>query len=181
MKPASHNSENPDGHSDQTFDQLVASHQQRLYYFIRAMIYSPDDARDTLQDVNIIIYRKQSSYEMGTNFKAWAFAIARFECLSYLSRYKKVQMTTLDSDLLETLADKAEEKADDIEPVLAALRVCVQSLNNEQRYIIQHRYHERTSLETVATQLQTSVGAVKQKLFRLRKQLKDCMLRRARR
>ena len=115
MNPAPHNPEHPDGGSDQTFDQLVASHQQRLYYFIRAMIYSPDDARDTLQDVNIIIYRKQPSYEMGTNFKAWAFAIARFECLSYLSRYKKAQMTTLDADLLETLADKAEEKAEQAE------------------------------------------------------------------
>ena len=145
------------------------------------MVLNPDDARDTLQDVNIVLYRKKDAYEHCTNFKAWAFTIARFECLSYLSRYKKMQWTTLDTGLLESLADKAEEKADDTEPWLAALKQCIQLLPPEIQGLIDSRYQQRTPLDTTAMHMQTSVGALKQKLFRARKQLKQCILQRIQR
>lgn len=160
------------------FDALVTEHQQRIYFFIRSMVFNPDDARDTLQDVNIVLYRKQDAYEHGTNFKAWAFTIARFECLSYLSRYKKNQWTTLDTGLLESLADAAEEKADDVEPCLKALRKCILALAPDVQHLISSRYQQGTPLDATATQMQTSVGALKQKLFRARKQLKQCILKR---
>lgn len=166
---------------DVAFDRLVAEHQQRIYFFIRSMVFNPDDARDTLQDVNIVLYRKKDAYEHGTNFKAWAFTIARFECLSYLSRYKKNQWTTLDTGLLESLADKAEETADDVEPCLKALRKCMLSLDPDVQHLIRSRYQHSTPLDTTATQMHTSVGALKQKLFRARKQLKQCILRRMKR
>tara|TARA_B110000908_G_scaffold42980_1_gene52286 strand:+ start:787 stop:1362 length:576 start_codon:yes stop_codon:yes gene_type:complete len=163
------------------FDALVTEHQQRIYFFIRSMVFNPDDARDTLQDVNIVLYRKQDAYEHGTNFKAWAFTIARFECLSYLSRYKKNQWTTLDTGLLESLADTAEEKADDVEPCLKALRECILALAPDVQHLISSRYQQGTPLDATATQMQTSVGALKQKLFRARKQLKQCILKRMQR
>jgi len=161
--------------ADAVFDALVEEHQQRIYYFLRSMIFNPDDARDALQDVNIILYRKKDSYVHGTNFKAWAFTIARFEGLSYLSRYKKRQWATLDTGLLETIADKSEEKADDVEPGIKALQQCLKKLPDEVQALIKSRYHTRTPLETTAGQMQTSVGALKQKLFRARKQLKVCI------
>ncbi|MCP5537073.1 MAG: sigma-70 family RNA polymerase sigma factor [Akkermansiaceae bacterium] len=170
-----------DAPEDAAFDRLVAEHQQRIYFFIRSMVFNPDDARDTLQDVNIVLYRKKDAYEHGTNFKAWAFTIARFECLSYLSRYKKQQWTTLDTGLLESLADKAEEKSDDVEPWLDALRHCIQLLPQDVQQLVDSRYQQRTPLDTTAIHMQTSVGALKQKLFRARKQLKQCILQRVRR
>lgn len=166
---------------DAAFDQLVSEHQQRIYYFIRSMVFNPDDAKDTLQDVNIVLYRKKDNYEHGTNFKAWAFTIARFECLSYLSRYKKAQWTTLDTGLLESIADEAEEKADDIEPWIKALQQCIKLLPEDIQHLIDSRYQQRTPLDNTAQHMQTSVGALKQKLFRARKQLKKCILQRLQR
>lgn len=166
----------PDG--DTEFDRLVTAHQQRIYFFIRSMVFNPDDARDTLQDVNIVLYRKKESYTHGTNFKAWAFAIARFECLTYLSRYKKKQWATLDTGLLETIAEKAEETADDAEPWLLALRQCMQKLTPDARKVIHARYQTKTPLEISAAREGTTVGAIKQKLFRARRQLRECITRR---
>lgn len=180
--PESNSPEPPVGRrAEREFDRLVTEHQQRIYYFIRSMVFNPEDAKDTLQDVNMVLYRKKDSYEPGTNFKAWAFTIARFECLSYLSRYKKKQWTSLDTGLLESLADGAEEKADDVEDWLAALKLCLMKLSDEAKLLIQNRYQSRIPLEQTAQQLQTSVGAIKQKLFRARRQLKDCVMKRLRR
>lgn len=157
---------------------MVTEHQNEIYVFIRSMIFNPDDARDILQDVNIVLMRKREKFVLGTNFKAWAFTIARFECLSYLSRYKKVQWTTLDTGLLESLASIAEEEAEDIKPWIRALRTCLQSLPEEFRQLIHHRYKQRIPLETTAKNLQTSVPALKQKLYRIRNNLRKCILQR---
>ncbi len=166
---------------DAEFDRLVAGHQQRIYFFIRSMVFNPEDARDTLQDVNVVLYRKKHTYEHGTNFKAWALAVARFECLSYLSRYKRAQWTSLDTGVLEQLADQAEQKADDVKPWLAALRKCIQLLPDDVQGILDDRYTRLTPLDEVASRRHTSVGAVKQKLFRARRQLRDCITRRIKR
>ncbi|NWK55374.1 sigma-70 family RNA polymerase sigma factor [Verrucomicrobiaceae bacterium N1E253] len=160
------------------FDQLVIDHQAALYAFIRSMIFNPQDARDTLQDVNIILYRKQEAFIPGTNFKAWAFTVARFECLNYLSRHKKTQWTTLDTGLLESLADMAEEETHDIQPWLAALKQCVQILPENAQQLIDKRYRQQIPMEHTAVTENLSIPALKQKLYRVRNRLRKCILTR---
>lgn len=159
----------------ESFGDLIESHQQQIYFFIRSMVFNPDDAKDTLQDVNVVLWRKQASFQVGTNFKAWAFTIARFECLTYLTRYKNNKLSTLDTGLMESIADTAEERSDDAEPWLKALKECMRSLSEEAQLVVDSRYQQSIPLEETAQRLETSVGAIKQKLFRARKQLKQCI------
>lgn len=160
------------------FEELIADHQKRIYFFIRSMVFQPEDAGDILQDVNLILLRKREKFTMGTDFKSWAFAIARFECLAYLSRRKKAVWQSMDTGLLESLADRAEERSDDVEPWLRALEECRRSLPDESARLLSLRYQHQVMLETIASQWQTSVGALKQKLLRIRIQLKNCILKR---
>jgi RNA polymerase sigma-70 factor (ECF subfamily) len=164
-----------DRQAARNFESLLTEYQRRLYFFIRSMVFDPEDARDVLQDVNVIAFRKREQFVPGTDFKAWLFAIARFEGLTYLSRRKKVHWSNLDSDVLETLANKAEERSDDVEPYLGALAKCREALPQEAAELLTLRYQHRVMLETVAERWKTSVGALKQKLFRIRTLLKDCI------
>jgi RNA polymerase sigma-70 factor (ECF subfamily) len=164
-----------DRQAARNFESLLTEYQRRLYFFIRSMVFDPEDARDVLQDVNMIAVRKREQFAPGTDFKAWLFAIARFECLTYLSRRKKLQWSSLDSEMVETLANKAEERADDVEPWLGALAKCREELPAEAVELLMLRYQHRVMLETVAERWKTSVGALKQKLFRIRALLKECI------
>ena len=161
-----------------TFDKLVIEHQATLYSFIRSMIFNPQDARDTLQDVNITLYRKKDLFILGTNFKAWAFTIARFESLTYLTRYKKRQWATLDTGLLESLADMSEEETEDIQPWIKALKQCVQILPKDAQQLIEQRYQQQIPMESTAEEKNLSVSALKQKLYRVRNRLRKCILQR---
>lgn len=158
------------------FETLLAEHQKQIYFFIRSMIFNSDDARDVLQDVNIIMVRKRQKFVAGSNFKAWAFQIARFEGLAYLARHKRVQWCTLDSGLIETIADAAEEKAEEVTPQAKALEHCKSILPDESRDLLEHRYKKRTPLDQLANAWKTTEGALKQKLFRIRARLKKCIL-----
>lgn len=161
-----------------SFESLLVQHQQRIYFFIRSMVFDPDDARDVLQDVNAIIIRKRSQFADGTDFKSWAFAIARFECLGYLSRLKKSSPIALEFDVMEMIAERAEERADDTDAWLHALAQCRKSLPTDAVELLDLRYQQRVMLEVIADRWKTSVGALKQKLFRVRAQLRTCVLKR---
>ncbi len=45
---------------EESYDALVTCFQQQLYFFIRSMVYNKDDARDILQDVNIVLFKKRT-------------------------------------------------------------------------------------------------------------------------
>ena len=164
----------------ESFDDLMAGHQHRIHFFIRSMVYQPDDARDVLQDVNIILFRKKEQFTMGTNFTAWCLTIARYECLAYLARRKNIPWQALDHGLIEQIADRAEERTDDVEKWLVALEKCRRKLPAESADLLALRYEQKVGLETVAGRWGTSVGALKQKLLRIRSQLRECILRRCR-
>ncbi|WP_267908154.1 sigma-70 family RNA polymerase sigma factor [Luteolibacter yonseiensis] len=163
--------------SVQEFDPLLLSHQHRIYFFIRSMVFNPDDARDVLQDVNAIIIRKRDRFSPGTDFKSWSFAIARYECLAYLRRHQAKQSVASDG-LLEYLAEEAEPRADDVDSWLKALAECRKLLAEESDRLLEFRYQKRVPLEEIARLWKTTEGALKQKLFRVRNQLKKCVLRR---
>jgi len=157
------------------FDVLMVEYQAQIYAFIRSMVFNPQDARDVLQDVNVILYRKKESFELETNFKAWAFTIARFECLSYLARHKKKQWSTLDTGLIESLAEEAETEPYAIHPRRLALQHCIRILPDESQRLIQAHYKKRMSIEKNAKHSQLTSTALKQKLYRIRNRLRKCI------
>lgn len=167
----------PDNAGARDFESLLVAHQHRIYFFIRSMVFNPEDARDVLQDVNVIIIRKRDQFATGTDFKSWSFAIARFECLAYLRRLEARRPVPPDG-LLEHLAEGAEARADQINSWLKALAECRKLLAEESHRLLDLRYQTRTPLEEIAGLWKTSEGALKQKLFRVRSQLKDCILKR---
>ena len=167
----------PDDAGIHGFESLLVSHQQRIYFFIRSMVFNPEDARDVLQDVNAIVIRKRGRFTPGTDFKSWAFAIARFECLAYLRRYE-AKRSALDTGLFEHLAEGAEARAGDIDSWLEALADCRKLLPEESARLLDLRYQARTPLEEIASLWKTTEGALKQKLFRARNQLKICITKR---
>jgi RNA polymerase sigma-70 factor (ECF subfamily) len=160
------------------YETLVVDHQHQIYVFIRSMIFNRSDADDILQDVNIILIKKRDSFTQGTNFKAWAFTIARFECLSYLRSYRNSKLTTVDMAALESLADIAEEVSGEMDDWLYDLRICIQNLSGKYRQMIRSRYYDRIPLEVSAEQQKITVPAYKQLLYRVRKGLKECIVKR---
>ena len=68
-----------------------------------------------------------------------------------------------------------EENFDD---ELAALRKCLNELGDEDRGVLADRYEKSAPLASIAARCGQNVGYMKQRLFRLRKRLAECIRRR---
>lgn len=70
----------------QDFNEEMLPHLDAIYNFALRLTADPNDAEDLVQDTIVKAFRFFSSYEKGTNAKAWLFRILKN---SYINNYRK--------------------------------------------------------------------------------------------
>ena len=161
--------------SDASFVSLLTSHQADLWAYVITLMPGDPDAADVLQKINLVLWTKQSTFEIGSNFRAWAFAVARFEVLAHLKRRKREDMVLLDEELLDTIAHEAPDVLVSSDRRLAALEYCLNKLRPQDRELLDHRYRSNLGLAEFATRVGRSVSALSVSLHRVRAGLRQCV------
>ena len=114
------------------FIGLIVNHQTRLRAYIISLMPGIGGASDVLQETNLTLWEKMDSFEIGTNFTAWSFAVARLEVLTYCRKHKRSKLIASNSDLAERIADQLsvefEEGDEMMERRAAALKTCLMKL-----------------------------------------------------
>jgi RNA polymerase sigma-70 factor, ECF subfamily len=156
------------------FVELMTQHQGRLYGYILSLSGDPDAANDVLQEANIVLWKQSGQFELGSNFKAWAFRIAHFQYMAY--RQKRLRDKVLFSDdLLSVLATEAKEIDESHERRTIALQKCLELMPPRSREAIRLRYAEELNVGEMARKLHRNANAVYQILFRARRWLIECV------
>lgn len=166
-------------HSDrdqEQFVQLLTDHQAVLRGYIGVLIPNDSDIRDVLQNTNVALWERRDTFELGTNFKAWAFAIARFRAMEHRRKLQQENRLVFDTDLIELLDEAYHEKSpDSVENEYRALDHCLGRLSPKDRALIAARYTARTPLAEYAKFDGRSEPSLRVILNRLRTLLRDCM------
>ena len=71
---------------DSQFVALLTSVQLPLSIYVRSLMPGVSMAKDVAQQASMKIWENRNDYQPGTNFKAWAFSIARYEVLNFRKR-----------------------------------------------------------------------------------------------
>ena len=157
------------------FVSLLTKHQPELWSYIITLMPGDPDAADILQKTNLVLWTKQQQFKPDTNFRAWAFAIARFEVLAHLKKHKRQGIVLLDHELLEIVAQEAPEALSPSDQRLAALERCLNKLRPQDRELLDHRYRSNLGLDEFAAKVGRSVSALSVTLHRLRGNLRKCV------
>ncbi len=158
------------------FEQLLAAHQGRLFGFIRALTGSGSDAEDILQNTNQVLWEKAEQFEPGSNFRAWAFRVARYQVLQYRDKQRRRgEQVPFSDELMETLAERTEEKETSIERRQRYLQLCLDKLPARQRDAVESRYFRHESVQSIAERSDVKPNAISQLLFRTRDNLLRCI------
>jgi RNA polymerase sigma-70 factor (ECF subfamily) len=97
------------------FKEEILPHLDLLYNFALRLTTDPADAEDLVQDTIVKAFRFFSSFEKGTNAKAWLYRILKN---SYINNYrrKSKRPTEVDFDdvapFYETIRDERTETSD---------------------------------------------------------------------
>jgi len=161
------------------FVHLLTGHQDSLRAFITSRMPGSPDVGDVLQETNAEIWKKRERFEIGTNFTAWSFTIARFAVLKHRRKLRRDELFIYNDELLDRLAPPPEELVPDrLLERQAALESCLAKLPPKQRELIDQRYEKGRSMEEFAEIVGSTGNSLRVTLFRARAALRKCIERR---
>ncbi len=161
----------------QEFVQQLTGCQQRVFSFLLTLIRDVDQAREVLQETNLLLLHKAEQGEPIRNFKAFAVEVARFKAMAYL-RDTRRDRHLFDPELLELIAEDAARDWEGADERMSALAECLRRLKPPHRDLIERRYMNDQSVQGIAQAIHRPVGSVSQALYRIRRALMQCIERR---
>lgn len=158
---------------EETFVKLFAANERHLRAFVRSTGLGWNEVDEVIQNVSLVMWRKWSEFDPGSDFLAWGRVIARFEVLKVRRSFAR-DRHVFSEDLMERLADKAEEVRSS-DRHREALDRCLEQLPKKSRDFINVAYHSDRSIKDIATALGKTPTAFYKTLDRIRKKLQICI------
>lgn len=157
------------------FTQLVTDHQDRLFASMLHVTGSPDESEEVVQEAFIRAFIKLDTFQRQSQFFTWLYRIA-FNTALTRKRRKRAKIS-LDHAREENGLEIAGEGDGADERMLQQERVdmvrdALQMLSTEHRSILVLREMQDHPYEVIAEILNISIGTVRSRLNRARKQLK---------
>lgn len=163
----------------QAFEELMQSHESRIYAIALRMMGNREDAQDCAQEAMVRIYRAMCSFKGQSALATWIYRITMNTCLDELRRRKARKVTSLDS-LVDTgwsptdTGDTPEEHGLRVEKQ-NALNQAIQSLPDDMRAAIILRDVKGYSYDEIASILDANVGTIKSRISRGREKLREIL------
>src|SRR5262249_26567792 len=146
---------------------------------IRAFVFTLlphwSDAEDVLQRTRIVLWQKFAQFEPGSNFRAWALQVARFEVNNF-RRTQRSDRHYFDETLVDQLAEVRSSMIDELDRRRSMLDQCIRKLRASDRQIIRHCYGPNaTTTKEAAERLRRPVNTLYKALNRIRRSLMECV------
>lgn len=140
------------------FAQVVAQYSEPIYWQIRRIVLSHDDASDLLQNTFIKAWTNLDSFRGDSKLSTWLYRIAVNEALNFVQRQKNNLSLDEDSSVVDFLMSDEFFDGDELQ---AQLQAVIASLPEKQRLVFQMKYFQDLKYEEISEILGTSVGALK--------------------
>lgn len=146
--------------SEVGFRLLMQKYKQSIYWHIRRLVVSHDDAQDATQEAFIRIFRSFHQFKDENSFRGWIFRIATNEALRLIDARKQDQVSLEQNENGANLI-MADNYVDyhDLEAV--KLQKAILTLPAKQQAAFNLRYYDELSYEEIAEATGSTPSAVK--------------------
>ena len=162
----------------QALEQLLAAYESTIYRFALQMCRQPQDAQGVLQETLIAMARTVRDFRGGSSLSTWLYSIARSFCVKKRRRRQGQPQhhEALDERAVELPAGgpSPEQTASD-KQLDALLKDAIATLDPKYREVLVLRDVEGLTAPEVAEVTGVSVAAVKSRLHRSRRMLRDAV------
>lgn len=143
------------------FEALVNQYSEQLYWQVRRIVITHEDANDVLQNAFLKAWTSIETFKGDSKLITWLTRIAINEALDFTRKQKNhPTLSTDDADLglaNQLMADKYFD-GDETE---AQLQEAIASLPDVQRTVFQLRYYDEMKYSDISKVLGTSEGGLK--------------------
>lgn len=150
-----------EGKQEYAFNLLVRKYSERLYWHIRKLTCSHDDANDLLQTTLVKIWKYLPEFREESKLYTWLYRIATNETLTFLKKRRLSAALSLSN--YETILENKLKSDNSFngDKLQMALQKAILKLPDKQRAVFNLRYFQEMKYDEISDVLNTSVGALK--------------------
>ena len=156
------------------FEELVRTHQHRIYALALRMLGNAAEAQDVAQEAFLRAHRGLAEFRGEARLSTWLYAIASRLCLNRLAGSER-RLTRHGEETLTRLPDGRPGPDQTLErgEIEEALHRAIGELAEERRIVVILRDVVGLAEEEIAEALELPVGTVRSRLHRARLDLKE--------
>jgi RNA polymerase sigma-70 factor (ECF subfamily) len=162
----------------ETFEQLAMPHFERLYNFACWLTQDRHEAEDLVQETYVKALKGFSSFQPGTNFRAWIYKILRNAFLTSRTGLKAAATEPIEIDGEEQNLPTVKETPESILLQRADWQLVQQALEKlpvAHREVLLLCEVEEMSYQEIAATLAIPIGTVMSRLARARGALREAV------
>jgi len=149
------------GDFDKGFKLLMEQYEERLYWHIRGMVNTHENANDVVQNTLVKVFRNIAKFKGQSKLYTWLYRIATNEALTFLKKEQRRHSEDLDGEEKNHLNTLPASSSVDGEQAWEALQKAIEQLPDKQKTVFVLRYFDEMSYRDMSETLKTSEGALK--------------------
>ena len=145
----------------EAFRRIVEAYSEPLYWQIRRMVLSHDDANDILQNTFVKAWTNIDYFRGDAKISTWLYRIALNECLTFMNKrslHSHLSIDEADTDMLSKLESDSYFDGDELQTHFLK---AVHKLPEKQQIIFNLKYFKEMKYEEISEIMGTSIGALK--------------------
>lgn len=147
------------------FSLVVKMYSPQIYWQLRRMVYSHDDASDLVQNTFIKAWEAIEGFRGESKLSTWLYRIAMYEGLNFIKQQRRKDELYLrpeDDSQAEYLMNRMEsDPYFDGDEYEKRFQQALLSLPEKQQLVFRLRYYDEMPYEQISQLTGTSVGALK--------------------
>lgn len=156
------------------FGHLIESYQGPVFNLTYRMLGDAEEAEDAAQETFLRVYRRLDSYDPTRKFSTWVLSIASHHCIDRIRR-RRMTLVSLEDENLPALAMVSDQPGPERSAVQSEHETQIQTLlgtlSPDYRTVVVLHYWYDLSYEEIAQTTDSTISAVKSRLFRARRML----------
>lgn len=145
----------------QAFGMVVNQYGEQLYWQVRRIVLSHDDANDVMQNVFVKAWSNIETFRNDSKLSTWLYRIAVNESLDFMRRRKNAPTVSADDADTGVANALLADKYFDGDETEAQLQQAISRLPEVQRMVFNMRYYDEMKYSDMSKVMGTSVGALK--------------------
>lgn len=145
----------------EAFECIVKEYSEQLYWQIRRMVLSHEDANDILQNTFIKAWLNIDYFRWDAKMSTWLYRIALNECLTFLNKQRANTQLSIEDIHTEMVNNLETDPYFDGDETQRIFLKAVHALPEKQQIVFNLKYFKEMKYEEISEILGTSIGALK--------------------
>ncbi|QDT64009.1 sigma-70 family RNA polymerase sigma factor [Calycomorphotria hydatis] len=159
------------------FLTLFGQAYQPIYAVVLALLGHREDARDTMQEVALVLWRKFDEFDPSQSFARWGVGVARNVARNAVRRKRKRAGYGLSDETLKKLTQTQSGHHELLELRREQLSDCLDRLPESDRDLIWQAYGGEVTVPEIAREMGKPASTLYSRLTTLRRKLYECINR----